>query len=159
MEDGARRGRTVQFPNHTRLSILQQLLPERPFLRALPQPQQSNEDVLPRVFVREERLPASVSNVVSTNEFEFVGLCIVGRDGKSIRQSRNKMKERSNETHPNAVVNLVKTDFAAADVSTCQAEVTHAGESEFTQVAVLDAGRDERHGDVAAKSRSARLPR
>lgn len=54
-----------EFSNHTGAHSLwtaDELLPERPFLRALSQPQQANEHVLLSVLVREERLPSTCRN-------------------------------------------------------------------------------------------------
>lgn len=56
---------THEFSNNTSAHSLwtaDELLPERPFLRALSQPQQANEHVLLSVLVREERLPSTCRN-------------------------------------------------------------------------------------------------
>lgn len=46
-------------------------------------------------------------------------------------------------------MDLVQADFAAPHISAGETKVAHASEGELAKVAVLDAGRDERHGDVA----------
>lgn len=46
-------------------------------------------------------------------------------------------------------MDLLDADFAGAHVAAAEAELPHAGERVFAQVAALDTGRDERHRDVA----------
>lgn len=42
------------------------------FLRALPQPQEANQNVLIRVFVGQERLPATVCNIISPHQLNLL---------------------------------------------------------------------------------------
>ena len=119
-----RHGETVDMQLSHQTSLLpRQLLPERVFLTTLPQPQQRDQDILPRILVREKRLPAAIRDVVPSDQLDLVG--------------------------PDLVLHLVDPDFSCAHVAAGRPEVLHARESELAEVAVLDAGRDERHGDVA----------
>jgi hypothetical protein len=60
-------------------------------------------------------------------------------------------EKRSRKTHPNAIVDLVKTDFTASNVTAGETKVAHASEGEFAEVTVLNAGRNEGHGNVAVR--------
>lgn len=62
----------MQLPHQTRLPVLKQLRPERAFLRALSQSQQSYQNVLLWIFVAQERLPPSVSYIVSSYQLDFI---------------------------------------------------------------------------------------
>ena len=64
----------MQLANHRALSILEELLPERPLLRALAQTQQSYQNIPLWILVTQKCLPTTVCNVVAANELEFVGL-------------------------------------------------------------------------------------
>jgi hypothetical protein len=50
-----------------------ELRTERALLRALPQPQKTNEDILLGVFVRKEGLPTSVRGVVASEQLYRFG--------------------------------------------------------------------------------------
>ena len=98
-------------------------LAARRLARNAPQAQQPHENVLPRVLVREERLPAAVGGVVAPQELHLVG--------------------------GDRVVDVLNAHLARAHVAAAQAEVRHARERELAQVALLHAARHEGHGDVA----------
>lgn len=124
---------------HDRAAALE-LRPER-VLAALPEAEQADENVLGWVlssqfrvrfnrsldsrcvrgrvtFVAEEGLPAAVGHVVAPDELDLV--------------------------RPHLVVDLLDADLAGAHVAALQAELLHPGEGELAQVAVFDAGADQR---------------
>lgn len=47
-----------------------QLRPERPFIGALPEPQQADENVLLGILIRQERLPAPVRRVIAPQKLD-----------------------------------------------------------------------------------------
>ena len=99
-------------------------------LGALSQAQQRDEDVLLRVLVGQEGLPAAVGGVVAAHELDLV--------------------------RADFVLDLVDADLARPHVAARGAEIVHAGQGQLAQVAVLDARRDERHGNVALDAVDAR---
>jgi len=93
------------------------------FAGELAEPEEADEDVLVRVFVAEEGLPASVGVVVSADEFDLVW--------------------------PDLGVDVFDADFSGAHVSAGDVHVAHLLEGEFADVAVVDACGHQRHGDVS----------
>ena len=112
----------MQLPHQTR-RLPNQLRTVRVFLRALPEPQQGDQNILFRVLIRQKRLPAAVSHVVPSHELDLRG--------------------------QDLVLDFVDADFPRADVAAGGAKVFHAGQRQFAEVAVFDAGGYEGHRDIA----------
>jgi len=111
----------VQLPDQTRL-LSSELRAEGVRGATLPQSEQADQDILLRVLVGEEGLPATVGGVVAADEFDL--------------------------RWTDLVLDLVNANLAGPDIAARSAKVLHPGQREFTQVAILDAGGDERHRNV-----------
>ena len=72
-----RDGRAVymQLSNYTAAALISphQLQPECALVRTLPEPQETDQDILRGVFVGQERLPAAVGGVVSSQQLDGLG--------------------------------------------------------------------------------------
>ncbi len=112
----------MQLPHQTR-RLAGQLLAKRILLGTLAQPQQRDQDILLGVLIREERLPPAVGGIVPPDQLDLV--------------------------RPDLVLDLVDAHLTGAHIATGRSKVLHAREGQLAQVAVLDARRDQRHGDVA----------
>ncbi len=75
------------------------------------------------ILVREEGFPPAVGDVVAPHELHL--------------------------RRPDLVLHFVDADFPRAHVAACGAEIFHPAQGQFAEVAVFDAGGDERHWDVA----------
>ncbi len=90
---------------------------------ALTESQQTNEDVLTRIFICKEGLPASVCDVVSSHQLHLARI--------------------------NTRVDALDTYFTRTHIATRQTEVLHALQHKFAEVTVLDTRRHQRHGNIA----------
>ncbi|KAI6771014.1 hypothetical protein HG531_009869 [Fusarium graminearum] len=82
-----------------------------------------NKNILLGVFVGEESLPTAIGDVISSNQLDLV--------------------------RSDLVLDLVHTNLSRSHISASCAKVLHSSQSQLTQVTILDARCDQRHGNIA----------
>jgi hypothetical protein len=113
----------VQLPNNGAASAIDQLWPKGALLAALSKTQQSNQDILPGILVRQKRLPPAIRHVVSPHQLNVVG--------------------------KHLVVDVDDANLPGSHVSAAEPQLPHPFQCQFAKVSVLNARSDEWHRDVA----------
>ncbi len=151
----------VQLPNDGTASL--QLWSER-LVRTLAKSQQSDQDVLFWVFIRQESFPTSVGDVVSPYQFSLQANktaselkachenCFMTLSQMTTTEFARIFVHFTHLIRPHFVVNFLNSNFSGSHVSALRAQILHTSQRQLPQIAVLHSRTDQRHRDVPEKA-------